>query len=1235
MWAFFGLLAFVWFIGGPIVAIVALVRTRRLKNRIEALEWENARMRRESAQSRQSQPAPAQAPQTQAPPQRPAASAAPAAAQAPQTPAPPPLPVAEAKSFSIPLRADSKPGPEIIAGPTPPPFSTPNPTDQQTIPAAPSVASPDKPQPPPLPGDPAVPPPLAARKSEPPPRAGFPHAAKSDETFSAEPVPPTWLDRLRQFNYEEVLGTQVFLKLGVFAVVVGMVFFLGYAFNNLGPIGKISIGYGLGLGMIGFGLWREKKGPFGIFWSSILAGGWGLLYATSFAMHYLPTARLIQSPFLGILLLLATASACVAFSLRYKKEWTTFFAYLLIFASLLVAVWELETGLHLAGLAIAATSLYALCYHFHWSRLYLLGSLASWLSMAYMVEWAVVYQGTPINLWVTLFFFGLVWLVGVTVFHFWRDPELERGRVFGLLIAYFGLMSVSVRLCQTLDPHSGAWFLLACGLIGLALALRLYRQGQTLAFRISASCALICLALVSPLRLGMGHDWTWLTRLLGLELLFIAAALIHERFFRWVATFLLWGHFLVLGLIWGFGGVELNDTRLLILAIAGLLAVLDFFLEAGPLRQRGEEPEQTWTAPTFNAFATLLLVAVLPKLLAPAPAALILIALGVIWVEIAQASRLYTNLRFSGPVLVVWALHSLVGQDAGVSLVARLFGLAALYWAYFRSLGPLENKANRILSHLVALACSFSALVLFVDVLPERAQFFAMGLLPLIHFGASRTRDLPGLDWSSCLILLACLATSFNFGWTPLWLIPASAMGLLWWGCAYWAQIRERSVWFLFGFMITAIALFSILAFEPGVVGWGLLPLSMSLALCAWFLSKVEDVVWTVAKGMLLCVWWMAFIVLLGYDHPTVWTLPLLERGLPSILCLALAYFFMGRNGQNPNSEAWRPVLFLSFLLSLALTIKVQALRSDFNVLVGIIWMTVAVAVWEGARRFKGWEWPAGAGSLLLAGAIHCGLVNLQLDQVVAGASVRVWTCLPAIGLLVWAQFSPGDSRLEKRFQISFFHAAIILLAMVQLFSMARLQVIWAWSLVGLGGAALWFWRQHPQARWASFYLTLAVLVRVFAIHFQTFPLEMARTNLWSIPLAATAISAGYVLMCLGQQRGLPPFLRRKTSFSFWYLVALAIWIGFVKHETAGTTFTIWLSLVALGSMVAGFLLQDRVARLAAMGLLLFCVFKLFLYDLRWLHGLWRILSFMVLGGVLILVSYSYTRFRDRWSKFL
>ena len=65
------------------------------------------------------------------------------------------------------------------------------------------------------------------------------------------------------------------------------------------------------------------------------------------------------------------------------------------------------------------------------------------------------------------------------------------------------------------------------------------------------------------------------------------------------------------------------------------------------------------------------------------------------------------------------------------------------------------------------------------------------------------------------------------------------------------------------------------------------------------------------------------------------------------------------------------------------------------------------------------------------------------------------------------------------------------------------------------------------------------------------------------------------------------------------------------------------------------FPLRDHVLRLSGLALLAVCTGKLFFWDLRSLDTLPRIVSFIVLGLLLVAVSWIYTRFRDQVQRIL
>ncbi len=174
-------------------------------------------------------------------------------------------------------------------------------------------------------------------KSEPKKDRSMPTVAPAEKPPVRQVVKAPEPKRSLTENFEQALGEKWFNKLGIFAVVIGVALLIGYSFQYLGAIGKISIGFAFGVGMLLFGHYIEKKKDFSVYGKGLIGGGWAIAYFTTFAMHHIPIVRLIASPFLAMVLLILVSLATVLDIYRYKSQTATGFSYLLIFITLMIS----------------------------------------------------------------------------------------------------------------------------------------------------------------------------------------------------------------------------------------------------------------------------------------------------------------------------------------------------------------------------------------------------------------------------------------------------------------------------------------------------------------------------------------------------------------------------------------------------------------------------------------------------------------------------------------------------------------------------------------------------------------------------------------------------------------------------------------------------------------------------------------------------------------------------------
>jgi len=222
-----------------------------------------------------------------------------------------------------------------------------------------------------------------------------------------QPEPPraTWQDQLRTSmggpEWEAVVGGSWLNKVGVLVLVIGVALLLGYEFTRVGPGGRVGIGMAAGLTMLIGGALLERRAGYAIFARGLVGGGWAAIYFTTYAMHALPAAKVIDNPYVASALLLAVASAMIVHSLRYKSQTVSGLAYFIAFATLALSE---STPFSVLALLPLAGSLLFLAYRFDWHKMAVFGLFATYATVASRPD-----VGAPLS--TTQALFGSYWLL--------------------------------------------------------------------------------------------------------------------------------------------------------------------------------------------------------------------------------------------------------------------------------------------------------------------------------------------------------------------------------------------------------------------------------------------------------------------------------------------------------------------------------------------------------------------------------------------------------------------------------------------------------------------------------------------------------------------------------------------------------------------------------------------------------------------------------------------------------
>jgi hypothetical protein len=233
------------------------------------------------------------------------------------------------------------------------------------------------------------------------------------------------------------------------------------------------------------------------------------------------------------------------------------------------------------------------------------------------------------------------------------------------------------------------------------------------------------------------------------------------------------------------------------------------------------------------------------------------------------------------------------------------------------------------------------------------------------------------------------------------------------------------------------------------------------------------------------------------------------------------------------------------------------------------------------------------------------------------GLSERVLSTLPLIAAFYSMAYRPVG-RTGRVYLWAASATATILIGVEM--AGARLPLGWIVFSVALLAAGLRF---HVRALRVQSYV-LAVLA---------FPLALADTYPPQVLICATIVAGFYTAEYLTARARLAG--KERNAATMFSLLGTVLLAALLYGRVSGGLFTVALGLQGLALLGAGFPLRERILRLQGLALLLACILKLFVYDLRNLETMYRILSFIALGLIMLCVSWIYTRFREHVQRLL
>lgn len=270
---------------------------------------------------------------------------------------------------------------------------------------------------------------------------------------------------------ELAIGQKWFLGIGVLILVIGVGFFLKYAFDQqwIGPAVQISVGFICGLGLLACGNLCHRRNLRGLD-VGVGAVGLGTLYLSSYSAaqihHLLPGS-------LALVLILVTTAVGASLASLWMSQALAILTFLGGYvAPLLFASGQIDPWLFLGYLLILTLGSQILAYAQDWRHLYAGGAALTWLSL---VVWS---QRDYRKDWFSeTFVFTQILFVAYSLMPFLRAASRKRPSRGFLLAVVNGLLCgwySAVLLDYQKLPD--ALVSLSYAIVTLGLALALWRR---------------------------------------------------------------------------------------------------------------------------------------------------------------------------------------------------------------------------------------------------------------------------------------------------------------------------------------------------------------------------------------------------------------------------------------------------------------------------------------------------------------------------------------------------------------------------------------------------------------------------------------------------------------------------------------------------------------------------------------------------------------------------------------
>lgn len=369
-------------------------------------------------------------------------------------------------------------------------------------------------------------------------------------------------------------------------------------------------------------------------------------------------------------------------------------------------------------------------------------------------------------------------------------------------------------------------------------------------------------------------------------------------------------------------------------------------------------------------------------------------------------------------------------------------------------------------------------------------------------------------------------------------------------------------------------------------------------------------------------------------------SLRLITVGLTALLLYVAAPFASAADDDEAGAFSWITAAYTwaaSVLVGLLVWYEVATPNIALGwMMLGIVLLEIGLQLKAGFLRWQGY-------AALAASFLQMLIANLDVTTRAGELSPRSTHVVPLAAAYYYAdlRLRQAQTKDPDRAGPVFSYLGTISVGALLYFELAPAWVAAGWAALALALIIATWALKRRENLYQSYLLVAACALRAITFNFlQPSIRDVLFGGQRYYIGAAIALLFGGLPVAFALRRSVADPLRRELALASYpervfFFVPFGLLTALIAEESSRGQLTVNWGIEGVAVFLLAVWVGERSFRLAGLGLLLACVVKIFLIDVWGLEDQARYITLISLGGALLLVSYLYTRYKEKFQRYL